>query len=92
MAHKNVHYYYCVVRVPRWQKVRQSCAIQPRCIDVPDWVTTSAVQPTFQDSESLWSPAATQHLGGGWVWDIAVQPSPGVRDPPEHKLQHAVQL
>ena len=34
------------------QKVRQSRATQPRCTDVSDWMTTSAVQPTFWDSDS----------------------------------------
>ena len=32
---------------PRWQKVCRSRATQPRCSNVPDWVTTSATQPTF---------------------------------------------
>ena len=39
--------------LPRWQKVRQSRATQPRCTDVPDWVTASAVQPTLWDSDSF---------------------------------------
>ena len=30
-----------------------SCKTQPRCTDVPDWVTTFAVQPTFWDSDSF---------------------------------------
>ena len=33
--------------LPRWQKVRQSRATQPR------WATTSAVQPTFWESDSF---------------------------------------
>ena len=32
--------------LPRGQTVRQSRVVQPRCTDVPDWVTTSAVQST----------------------------------------------
>ena len=38
---------------PGWQKVRQSRATHPRSTDVPDWVTTSAVHPTFCDSDSV---------------------------------------
>ena len=33
--------------LPKWQKVSQSRAIQPRCTDAPDWVTTSAIEATF---------------------------------------------
>ena len=39
--------------LPRWQKVCQSRATRPKCTDVPDWVTTSAMQPTFWDSDSF---------------------------------------
>ena len=70
--------------LPRWQKVRQSRATQPRCTDVPDWVTTSAVQPTFWDSDSFHFKCHGRHLapnrcnvGGGSVWDVVVQPGPG---------------
>ena len=36
---------------PKWQKVRHYRATQPRSTDVPDWMTTSAVQPTFWESD-----------------------------------------
>ena len=58
---------------PRWQKVRQSLAPQPRYIDVPEWVTTSAVQPTFWDSDRFnfechmvasWHPTGATLAGG----------------------------
>ena len=39
--------------LPRWRKVRQSRATQPRYTDVPDSMTTSAVQSTFWDSDVL---------------------------------------
>ena len=63
--------------LPRWQKVCQSCATQLRCTDVPDWVTISAVQPTFWDSDSFnfkWhghklAPNRT-NLGERLIWDI----------------------
>ena len=38
--------------LPRWQKVHQSRATQPRGTDAPDWVTTSVMQPTFWDTDS----------------------------------------
>ena len=51
--------------------------------DVPDWVTTPAVQDTFWDSDSFnvkcygrqLAPSRC-NLGGGSVWDVVVQPSP----------------
>ena len=39
--------------LPRWQKVHQSRASQPLGTDVPGWVTASAVQATFWDSDSF---------------------------------------
>ena len=51
--------------------------------DVPDWVKTYAVQPTFWDSDSFSVKCHSQqlapnrsNLGGGSVWDVVVQPSP----------------
>ena len=51
----------------------------------PDWVTTSAVQPTFWDSDSFnFERYGRQlahsrcNLGGGSVWDVVVQLSPGL--------------
>ena len=67
----------------------ESCqprATQPRCTDVPDWVKTSAVQPTFWDSDSFNFKCHGRQLApnrcnldGGSVWDVVVQPSPGLR-------------
>ena len=56
--------------LPRWQKVRQSRAtLSPDALMyVPDWVSTSAVQPTFGDSDGFnkfevpWSPVGTQQV------------------------------
>ena len=69
--------------LPRWQKVRQFRATQPRYTDVPDWVTTSAVKPTFWDNDSFTSKCHGRqlapnrcNLGGRSVWDVVVQPSP----------------
>ena len=51
--------------------------------NVPDWVTTFAVQPTGWDSDSfnvkcLGRQLAPNrcNLGGGSVWDVVVQPGP----------------
>ena len=69
--------------LPKWQKVHQSRVTQPRCADAPDWVTTSAVQPTFWDSDSFNFKCHGRQLapnrcklGGRLVWDIVMQPSP----------------
>ena len=66
--------------LPTWQKVRQYRASQT---DVPDWVTVSAVQPTFWDSDSFNLKCHGHQLapnrytfGGGSVWDVVMQPSP----------------
>ena len=58
---------------------------QPRCTDVPDWVTTSAAQThLLRDSDSFnckCQMVAMQlapdrcHSGGGSVWDVPVQPT-----------------
>ena len=70
--------------LPRWQKVHQFRATRPRRADVPDWVTTSAVQPTFWDSDSFNLKCRGRqlapkkcNLGRGSVWDVVMQPSPG---------------
>ena len=55
--------------LPRWQKVRQSSATQPRGTDVLDWVTTSAVQLAFWKSDIVNSSAivASWHpTGAPW--------------------------
>ena len=50
---------------PRWQKARQSRATaQPRCTDVPSWVITSAVQPTFCDSDRFKRTCRGRQLAG----------------------------
>ena len=48
------------------------------------WVTTSAVQPTFWDSDSFNFKCHGRKLapnrcslGGGSAWDVVLQPSPG---------------
>ena len=65
-------------------------AVQPTpeaLTDGPDWVTASAVQPTFLDSDSFnilsaivasWRLIGAALAEGGSVWDVAVQPSPGL--------------
>ena len=72
--------------LPRWQKVRQSRATQPRCTDVPDWVTTSTLQSAFWDHDSFNCKCHGRqlaqnrcNLGGGTVYDIVMQPSPEER-------------
>ena len=72
--------------LPMWQNVRRSRATQPRCTEVPDWVTTSAEQPTFWDSDSFNCQCHGRQLapnrcslGEGSVWDVVVQRSPGCR-------------
>ena len=49
---------------PRWQKVRQSRATQPRWTHDPGWVTTSAVHAThlFWDSDSFNVKCHGRHL------------------------------
>ena len=57
----------------------------PDALPVPNfWVTASAVQPTFLDSGSFnvviamvvsWGHPTGANLGGGLVWDVAVQAS-----------------
>ena len=66
------------------RKSANSRATQARCTDVPHWVTTSAVQPTFWDSDSFdikcygrqLAPSRC-NLGRGSGWDVVAQPSPG---------------
>ena len=48
-------------------------------------MTTSAVQPTFGDSDNFNFKCHSRqlaptrcNLGGGSVWDVVVQPSPGL--------------
>ena len=62
----------------------QSRATQPRCIDVPDWVTTSAVQPTLWGvviglivsvMVASWHPIGAT-LAEGRSGTLSVQPSP----------------
>ena len=67
--------------LPRWQKVRQSRATQPRCTDVQIWVTNSAVEPNFWDSDSFHLKCHGRQLApnrckldGGSVWDVVVHP------------------
>ena len=74
------------------RKSAKSRTAEPTCTDVSDWVTTSAVQPTFWDSDSFkfsaivasWLPTGGATLGGGWGWDVVEQPGPGGDSSPEH--------
>ena len=66
--------------LPKWQKVRQSRATQPRCTDVPDWVTASA----FWDRDSFNFKCHGRHLapnrcnlggGSGWSGTLSCNPA-----------------
>ena len=76
--------------LPRRQKVRQSQATKPRCID---WVSTSDVQPTFWYSDSLNFKCHGRqlapnrcNLGGGsvWVGRCRANPSQSTCSKPAH--------
>ena len=71
--------------LPKWQKVRQSRATQPRSTDVPDWGTSlcrgthlSGIVTVLILSAMVasWHPTGATLAEGGSVWDVAVQPNP----------------
>ena len=74
--------------LPRWQKFSQSHATPPRCTDVPDWVKTSAVQPTVWNSDSFnfkchggqfsWHPTGAT-LAEGWSGTLSRNPTQAPR-------------